>query len=114
MYERSQVWLEAGPKHYRGFGGLGAVYPGSTCYDPSHDNGQIHCAAASDVILSAFNPFTSGQTTTCSDQETSCVQSAPAGGAAPVDPASVFASSVPWIVVGIVALFALPALLGRH
>lgn len=55
----------------------GGIAPGSACYDPSHDGGIIHCASATNVILSALNPFGQQMTTTCSPQETACFQTAP-------------------------------------
>lgn len=51
--------------------------PGSQCYDSSHDGGEIHCASVSNVLLSALNPFAASMTTTCSDAETACLQTAP-------------------------------------
>lgn len=96
MYVSQRNWLERGPRNYRGVGqwiergptryrGMGQVYPGSSCYDNSHDAGEIHCASASSVMLSAFNPFSQGETTTCSAQEQSCIQATPsaAGAMAP-------------------------------
>ena len=55
----------------------GGVAPGSPCYDPTHDGGEIHCASVSSVMLSALNPFAQSETTTCSDQELACFQTAP-------------------------------------
>lgn len=62
------------------FSGGGGIAPGGVCYDPTHDPGMYHCAAIQDVIASAFNAFSPGLTTNCSDAEESCL----AGGAPPV------------------------------
>jgi hypothetical protein len=68
----------------RGMGQVSAppsgIAVGSPCYDPAHDGGEIHCASWANVIQSAFNPFSTPMTTTCSDAETACLN----GGAAPV------------------------------
>lgn len=58
----------------------GGIAPGSPCYDPSHDGGEIHCASYANVFLSALNPWSQNMTTTCSDAEMACFN----GGAAPV------------------------------
>lgn len=79
--------------------GLGQVYPGSSCYDNSHDAGMVHCASTSSVIASAFNPSvllgsTPDFTTDCSSQEQSCIAQTPsaaganAPGVAATDPCS--------------------------
>jgi hypothetical protein len=47
--------------------------PNSPCYDPSHDNGENHCASFTSVIASAFG-MGPAQTTTCSQAEESCLQ----------------------------------------
>lgn len=52
--------------------------PGTQCYDSSHDGGEVHCASVSNVLLSALNPFGQSMTTTCSDAELACLQTAPA------------------------------------
>ena len=52
--------------------------PGSSCYDATHDGGEIHCASIANVLLSAINPFAASMTTTCSDAEMACLQTAPA------------------------------------
>ena len=54
----------------------GGIAPGSACYDASHDGGIIHCAGASDVLLSALNPFSQHMTTACSPAEEACFQTA--------------------------------------
>jgi hypothetical protein len=56
----------------------GGLAPGSPCYDPTHDGGIIHCASISNVLLSALNPFSQQMTTTCSDAENACLQTASA------------------------------------
>lgn len=56
--------------------GLGAgLPPGNSCYDATHDPGDIHCASVSDVIASIFS--SQPETTTCSQQELSCLASNP-------------------------------------
>lgn len=84
MYARQPTWIERGPRRFNEYGlsGLGQVYPGSSCYDNSHDAGMIHCASASSVIAGAFNPFGTDQTTTCSAQEQACVTSNPSAAGA--------------------------------
>lgn len=54
----------------------GGVAPGSPCYDSTHDGGEIHCASVANVLLSAINPFAQSMTTTCSDAEEACLQTA--------------------------------------
>jgi len=56
----------------------GGIAPGSPCYDPSHDAGEIHCASAANVMLSAFNPWATNMTTTCSVPELDCFNGGPA------------------------------------
>ena len=100
MYERATTWLPTAQqmglgqisfadlrraaRRSRGVGQVsappGGIAVGSPCYDPSHDAGEIHCASFANVILSAFNPFSTPMTTTCSSAETACLN----GGAAPV------------------------------
>jgi hypothetical protein len=62
----------------------GGIAPGSPCYDPSHDNGEYHCASLTSVLLSAlpFNSPTGGMTTNCSAAEQACFAggSTPSGG----------------------------------
>lgn len=57
-------------------GALGAgIPPGNSCYDATHDPGDVHCASASDVIASIFS--SQSETTTCSAQEESCLAANP-------------------------------------
>jgi hypothetical protein len=51
----------------------GGILPGSPCYDGSHDTGEAHCSTLASVALSAINPFSTGQTTTCSASEQTCL-----------------------------------------
>jgi hypothetical protein len=55
------------------------IAPGSPCYDPSHDNGENHCASFTSVVASAFG-MGPNQTTTCSQAEQACFE----GGAIPL------------------------------
>lgn len=99
MYARSQTWLPTQPRglgaismsdlamaarRSRGMGQTAVsapatgIAPGSPCYDPSHDNGENHCASISQVLWPG-NWFGNGMTTTCSVAEQACLQ----GGASP-------------------------------
>ena len=65
----------------------GGIAPGSPCYDPAHDAGELHCASASNVLLSALNPWSTNMTTTCSDAELACFNGGPAPVGSTVTPA---------------------------
>lgn len=96
----------------------GGIAPGSACYDASHDGGEIHCASAANVLLSAlpFNSPTGGMTTTCSAAELACLQSAPADvlNAAAQTPdvcTQAVGISCPLVMIGVVlVLIAVPLL----
>lgn len=63
-----------------GLSGLGqtGIPPGGTCYDATHDVGEIHCANLSDVVFSAIPIIGGGaSTTTCSAQELACLSANP-------------------------------------
>jgi hypothetical protein len=107
--------LRRAARRSRGMGQVsappGGIAPGSSCYDPSHDGGEIHCASAANVLLSAlpFNSPTGGMTTTCSAAELACLQTAPADvlNAAAQTPdvcTSAVGISCPVVMIGVVLL----------
>lgn len=68
-----------------GVNGLGSgIGPSSSCYDGSYSVGEIHCADFSDVLATALNPFEWGAqiTTSCSQQEQSCLIANPSAASA--------------------------------
>ena len=140
MYQQQATWLPSAQqmglgqisfadlaraaRRSRGVGQVtappGGIAPGSPCYDSSHDAGEIHCASASNVLLSAlpFNSPTGGMTTNCSAAELACLQTAPDSvlnaPAQTVDVCSqTFGISCPILVLGALALLvAIPLLTG--
>jgi hypothetical protein len=60
--------------------GLGqtGIPPGGTCYDATHDPGEVHCSSLSTVVYSAI-PLIGGNpaTTTCSASEMACLAANP-------------------------------------
>jgi len=71
---------------YRRTRGLGqaGIPPGNTCYDATHDPGEIHCANFGTVLSGAFLPGAADATTSCSASETACLATNP--GAVGTDP----------------------------
>lgn len=124
MYVPERTWLERGPSHYRGLGTVSppatGIAPGSPCYDAAHDGGEVHCASLANVMLSAI-PFNGpSMTTSCSDAEMACLQTAgpevlnAPGGDPSANPLAAYATYIPWLVAGVIAVMILPAVLGRR
>jgi len=94
-----------------GLSGSSGIPPGNSCYDATHDVGEIHCADLGDVIWGAFGGAPA--TTSCSTSETACLASNP-GAVSSVDVcAANIGVSCTWVIFGLAALATIGILVAK-